>query len=120
MGSSPIRCKFKVKLMSFFENLLVYILVIPIFGIVLLLFIPSKKEKLLKDIALNFTGMSFLISLLIWGFFQRSISSFQFVVKFFWFSNLNLNFTLGIDGISLFFVLLTVLLIPLCLLSAIL
>jgi hypothetical protein len=51
--------------MSFFENLLVYILVFPIFGILLLLFVPSRKEKLLKIIALNFTGLSFLTSLLL-------------------------------------------------------
>jgi NADH-quinone oxidoreductase subunit M len=106
--------------MPYFSNLLVYILAFPIVGIILLLFIPSKKEKLLKSVALNFTGLSFLTSLLLWGFFQRSVSSFQFVIKFFWFSNLNLNFTFGVDGISLFFVLLTTLLIPLCLLSAIL
>lgn len=62
--------------------------------------------------------LSFLTSLLLWGFFQKSSGSFQFVVKFFWFSNLNLNFTLGVDGISLFFVLLTTLLIPLCLLTS--
>jgi hypothetical protein len=51
--------------MSFFENLLVYILVFPIFGILLLLFIPARKEKLLKIIALNLTGLSFLSSLLL-------------------------------------------------------
>jgi len=44
------------------------------------------------------------------------MGTFQFVSKFLWIPTLNLNFTLGIDGISLFFVLLTTLLIPLCLL----
>jgi NADH-quinone oxidoreductase subunit M len=120
IGSSPVRCELALELMSYPENLLVYILVFPIFGILLLLFLPSENAKLLKSIALNFSGFSFLMSLLLWGFFHKPVGSFQFVVKFFWFSSLNLNFTLGIDGISLFFVLLTTLLIPLCLLSAIL
>ena len=44
------------------------------------------------------------------------MGTFQFVSKFLWVPTLNLNFVLGIDGISLFFVLLTTLLIPLCLL----
>jgi proton-translocating NADH-quinone oxidoreductase chain M len=44
------------------------------------------------------------------------MGTFQFVSKFLWIPTLNLNFVLGIDGISLFFVLLTTLLIPLCLL----
>jgi proton-translocating NADH-quinone oxidoreductase chain M len=90
----------------------------PIFGILLLLFIPSRQEKLLKLIALNSACLSFTGSLLLWGFFQKSIGSFQFVVKFFWLPVLNLNVTLGIDGISLFLILLTTLLIPLCLLAS--
>jgi proton-translocating NADH-quinone oxidoreductase chain M len=98
------------------KNLLVYILMFPIFGILLLLCIPAKKEKLLKVVALNSSILSFVFSLILWGFFQNFTGSFQFVVKIFWFPNFNLNFTLGIDGISLFFLLLTTLLIPLCIL----
>ena len=60
--------------------------------------------------------MSFSLSLLLWGFFEKSTASFQFICTFFWLPNLNLNFTIGVDGISLFFILLTTLLIPLCLL----
>jgi proton-translocating NADH-quinone oxidoreductase chain M len=99
-----------------FKNLLVYILLFPIFGILTLLFIPNRNEKLLKIVALNSACFSFIGSLLVWGFFQKSIGGFQFVVKFFWLPNLNLNFILGVDGISIFFLLLTTLLVPLCLL----
>jgi proton-translocating NADH-quinone oxidoreductase chain M len=99
-----------------FKNLLVYILIFPVFGILILLLIPARKEKLLKIVALNFACLSFIGSLLLWGFFQKSIGNFQFVVKFFWFPGWNLNFVLGVDGISLFFLLLTTLLIPLCIL----
>jgi len=58
------------------ENLLVYTLMFPVFGILLLLFIPSSKKKLLKVIALNFSCFSFISSLLLWGFFQKSTGSF--------------------------------------------
>lgn len=100
------------------KNLLVYILLFPIFGILLLLFVPSRNEKLLKIIALNSACLSFTGSLILWGFFQNHIGGFQFVVNFFWIPNLNINFILGIDGISLFFLLLTTLLIPLCILTS--
>ena len=100
------------------QNLLIYILMFPIFGILLLIFIPSRNEKLLKFIALNSANLSFIGSLLVWGWFQKSTGVFQFVFKVSWLSNLNLNFTLGIDGISLFFLLLTTLLIPLCILTS--
>lgn len=100
------------------KNLLIYILMFPIFGILILLLIPAREEKLLKTVALNFSCFSFIGSLILWGFFQKSIGSFQFVVKLFWLPALNLNFTMGIDGISIFFLLLTTLLIPLCLLTS--
>jgi len=90
----------------------------PIFGILILLLVPSREEKLLKLIALNFSCFPFVGSLILWGFFQKAIGSFQFVVKFFWLPSLNLNFTLGIDGISIFFLILTTLLIPLCILTS--
>jgi NADH-quinone oxidoreductase subunit M len=96
------------------KNLLIYILMFPIFGILLLLLIPAREEKLIKLVALNFSCFSFIGSLILWGLFQKSIGSFQFVVKLFWLPTLNLNFTLGVDGISIFFLLLTTLLIPLC------
>jgi len=100
------------------QNLLIFILVFPIFGILLLIFIPARQENLLKLIALNSACLSFTGSLFLWGFFQNSIGSFQFVVNLFWLPLLNLNITLGVDGISLFLILLTTLLIPLCLLAS--
>jgi proton-translocating NADH-quinone oxidoreductase chain M len=56
--------------------------------------------------------------LLIWAFFKKSIAQFQFVTKVCWIPILNLNITLGIDGISLFFLLLTTMLIPICILTS--
>merc|ERR1712032_1430172 len=73
-----------------------------------------EQQKLSKLIALNFSAFPFLI--FVWGGFKKSVGSFQFVTKILWIPVLNLNVTLGIDGISLFFLLLTTLLIPLCLL----
>jgi proton-translocating NADH-quinone oxidoreductase chain M len=112
-GSSP---SFINKTYLILENLLIFILLFPIFGILVLLLIPSRDEKLLKVVALNFSCVSFIGSLLVWGFYQGAIGNFQFVVKLFWLPSLNLNFVLGIDGISIFFLLLTTLLVPLCIL----
>ena len=98
--------------------ILFYTIMFPIFGIFVLLLIPSKEKKLLKLVALNFSFISFISCLILFAFFQNSIGIFQFVLKFFWLPSLNLNFTLGVDGISIFFLLLTTLLIPLCILSS--
>ena len=58
----------------------------------------------------------FLISLLLWISFDKCTSNFQYVFHIQWMNPFNLNFDLGIDGISLFFIILTTFLIPLCML----
>ena len=98
------------------KNLLVCILILPLIGVFFLLIIPSSNLVLLRLVALNVSCFTFVLSLILWVFFNKSMGTFQFVSKFLWIPTLNLNFVLGIDGISLFFVLLTTLLIPLCLL----
>lgn len=97
-------------------SLLVIILILPLIGVFLLLFVPASNYSLLKSIALNVSCFSYVVSLFLWVFFNKSIGSFQFVSKFWWIPFLNLNFSLGVDGISLFFILLTTLLIFLCIL----
>jgi proton-translocating NADH-quinone oxidoreductase chain M len=104
--------------MLYFENILSLILVLPLIGTVILFFIPSSNKSLLRSTALNFSCLTFVLSLILWVFFNKSTAAFQYVEKFFWIPILNLNFPIGVDGISLFFILLTTLLIPICLLAS--
>jgi proton-translocating NADH-quinone oxidoreductase chain M len=98
------------------KNLLVYLLVLPLFGVLLLLYTPSSSIKSLKIISFRTSCITFLLSFYITITFKPTLGSFQFVTKNTWLNLLNVNLNLGIDGISLFFVLLTTLLIALCLL----
>lgn len=102
--------------MFYYQDILFYTSLIPLIGILLLLVINSEQQRLLKAVALNFSSLPFLVFLFMWGAFKKSVGTFQFVTKLFWIPVINLNIILGIDGISLFFLLLTTLLIPLCLL----
>ena len=98
--------------MSFqLHNILIFLLVLPLVGILSIFFLPTWNDVLIKKIALFFSGLSVILSLFLLSFFNFSQSQFQFYLKFNWISNLNFNFILGIDGISLFFILLTNLLI---------
>ena len=97
-----------------FQNLLLSLFILPLIGAVLLFLIPSKQRNLLKIIALNFSSLPFIGFLLIWVSFKEHVVQFQFSVKLYWLSNFYV--VLGIDGISLFFLLLTTLLIPICIL----
>lgn len=98
------------------HNILISLLITPIIGILSLLMISPWNKLLLKQIALFFSSLTFILSLLLWVWFNNSLSQFQFSYKLLWISSFNFNLNLGVDGISLFFIILTTLLIFLCLL----
>jgi len=99
-------------------NILSYLIVLPLIGILILLLTPSWNAKLLRLIALGFSFATFILSLFLWVWFDKSTSQFQFVDQIFWAPSVNLNFTVGVDGISLFLIILTTLLISLCILAS--
>lgn len=94
------------------------LLIIPLIGCLYLL--PIEENSLeaksrMKRIALFFSVLNLFISILIWIEFDSNISGYQFVYEFKELSFCHLN--VGIDGISLYFVLLTTFITPICLLS---
>ncbi len=97
-------------------NLLVWILIFLFVFIILLIFIPQHKIILLKTLSLYFTLFIFILSLFLWFFFNNENNNFVFVYHFSWISFFNIYYSLGIDGISIFFIILTALLIPFCIL----
>lgn len=104
--------------MIILKSLLIYILILPLLGTVILLFIPSHNFELLKKVGFRVSCIVFVLSFYLWVVFNNSIGTFQLVTSNNWINILNLNLNLGIDGISLFFVLLTTMLISLCLLTS--
>lgn len=99
-------------------NILSYLLILPLIGALIILVIPKWNFKLLRIVALIFSFATFILSLFLWVWFDKSTSQFQYVDQIFWIPSFNLNFTVGIDGISLFLIILTTLLIPLCILAS--
>jgi len=96
--------------------LLSTLLSLPLAGSLILLVIPSSKTYFIRTFSLSLSLVVFLISLFLWIQFDNSSAQFQFVEQTDWLSLLNMNCRLGIDGISLFFILLTTFLVPVCLL----
>nr|QWE51012.1 Nad4 [Phaeophyceae sp.] len=98
--------------------LLIFILSILFFGIIVLSFIPEKSNLFLRQFSLGLTSIVFLLSLVLWVGFDNSISKFQYVSSSLWLPVANINLVLGVDGISLFYILLTTFLFPICILSS--
>lgn len=98
-------------------NPLLLISIIPLLGIFILIFLISDTSKNhLKVVAFITSSIVFLISLLIWVSFINNSSFFQFSTTFFFIPHWNLTYSLGLDGISLFFLILSTFLINICLL----
>jgi proton-translocating NADH-quinone oxidoreductase chain M len=102
----------------FDSSLLLNIILLPLIGAIIILFINDTNVRLIKNVALAFSMASFTLSTFLWVLFDRSTAKFQFVEEFLWIPSSNINFFIGVDGISLFFILLTTLLVPLCLLAS--
>ena len=87
-------------------------------GSLFILFIPRHQIFLIRFVGNATSFFTFFVSLFLWILFDDSTPKLQFVDEIVWLSQSNINFTLGVDGISLFFILLTTLLIPICLLAS--
>ncbi|MDI9349318.1 MAG: NADH-quinone oxidoreductase subunit M [Candidatus Symbiobacter sp.] len=78
----------------------------------------SWKSDFPRWVALITSGLVFLLSLLLWTGFDATLPGFQFEENHQWIQALGLRYHAGIDGISLFFVLLSTLLTPICILAS--
>jgi NADH-quinone oxidoreductase subunit M len=93
----------------------------PLVGVFFILLIRGDEKTTARNaraIALWTSGVTFLVSLGVWINFDNSTASFQFVEKVVWMPGLNLAYHMGIDGISMFFVILSTLLTVICILAS--
>jgi NADH-quinone oxidoreductase subunit M len=98
--------------------LLPAILFLPLGGAVLLMLIPREQKALHRGIGFAVALATFGVSLLILPAFKSGVTDFQLVVDKPWIDGLGAHFKVGVDGISLWLVLLTTFLTPIVLLSA--
>ena len=76
----------------------------------------ERSRQTIKYVALFVTFLNFFISIYLWYLFDNSIFDFQFVEEKMWLKGF-VNYKVGIDGISILFVVLTTFITPLCIIS---
>jgi NADH-quinone oxidoreductase subunit M len=94
---------------------------LPLVGAVFCLVVNGPKEAVdrnCRSAAMITSVVTFLLSLVLWAQFDGTKAGFQFEEKIAWVPALNIGYHVGIDGISLFFVLLSTLLTPVCVLAS--
>nr|QKE23359.1 NADH dehydrogenase subunit 4 [Teucrium simplex]QKE23591.1 NADH dehydrogenase subunit 4 [Teucrium omeiense] len=92
------------------------LLLSPVLGSITPLFIPNSRIRLIRLIGLCASLITFLYPPVLRIQFDPSTAKSQFVESLRWLPYENIHFDLGIDGISLFCVILTTFLIPICIL----
>ncbi len=96
--------------------LLTLLIFLPISGVFFISLIKSEDERNARAVALWISTLTFLMSLVLWAQFDVFNPEFQFVERFLWMESYNIYYLLGVDGISLFFIVLSAFLTPLCIL----
>ena len=98
--------------------ILSYLILLPTIGAVFIFFTRSSKKNnnTVKYVALFASFVNFFLSIYLWILFDQTTSNFQFVEDRVWIKNL-INYKVGVDGISILFILLTTFITPLCILS---
>src|SRR5260370_2662342 len=103
------------------SHLLTILILLPVIGAgttVAYSFTPGARESHHRWIALGFTTLSFLVSLLLIQGAGDVFSAFRFEENYSWITPIGARYHLGVDGISLWLVLLTTLLMPIAILSS--
>jgi NADH-quinone oxidoreductase subunit M len=93
---------------------------LPLAGALLILLIKDEGENArrnIRSVTLLTTVFTFVVSLWIWIGFDNSNPGFQFVERYDWLGS-GISYSMGIDGISMLFVILTTFLMPLCILAS--
>ena len=93
---------------------------LPLVGVLFILLIRGEEEivaRNTKNAALLTTLATFVFSLVLWFGFDKTDPGFQFEEKAEWLGG-GISYHMGVDGISVLFVLLTTLIMPLCILAS--
>jgi NADH-quinone oxidoreductase subunit M len=94
------------------------LILLPTIGALFLFFTKDKEgnNSTAKYVSLFTTAVNFLISIYLWVSFDPSTSNFQFIEDRTWIKGF-INYKVGVDGISILFIILTTFITPLCIIS---
>ena len=92
----------------------------PLVGALMIMLFARGDEKAANArwVALWASSFVFLVSLLVWAQFDPTNPGFQMKETYEWFPEFNIAFRLGVDGISIYFILLSTFLTPICILAS--
>ena len=100
------------------NKVLTLITFLPMVGILLILLVPKNNKTLIRVLAATFTGLQVLIAVWIYINFDSGTTSMQFREQYKWIPSFNIEYFMGIDGLSVTMVLLTACLSFICIFAS--
>ena len=100
------------------EHILTYMTFIPLLGAAVVLALPRDNHALIKWVAVGATVPPLLMAIWLYINFDRTAAGFQFMQQASWIPSFNIQYVVGVDGISITMVLLTALLCFLCMIAS--
>ncbi len=100
------------------DNVLSWITFLPVVGILAILFVPKDNKNTVRIIAAVFTGLQLVLAVWIYRNFDSSTSAIQFSEQYKWIPSFNIDYFMGIDGLSVPMVLLTAFLSFICIFAS--
>ena len=98
------------------DHLISWMIAVPFLGIAILGFV--RDEEWIRRVAFGLTMVEFFLSLILWRNFHFNQHGMQFVERVEWMPTFNIQYAVGVDGVSILLVILTALLCPLCVLCS--
>ncbi|MES2607387.1 MAG: NADH-quinone oxidoreductase subunit M [Pseudomonadota bacterium] len=98
--------------------LLSLLIFLPLIGVVFLVLVKNNNVRNAKAVALWISCLNLILALVMWSQFDVSNPSFQYVEKYSWIESMRCSYHLGVDGLSVYFILLAAILTPICILSS--
>nr|AIU44701.1 NADH dehydrogenase subunit 4 [Cyanophora paradoxa] len=98
------------------NNILLFPIITPILGSILIFFLRSQRT--VKIVGIITTLFTLFLSIILWILFDNLFIYPQFVIKLTWIPLSNFQPKLGIDGLSLFFIILSTAILPICLMAS--
>lgn len=100
------------------DNILTLMIFIPVFGAAVILCLPRENDNLVRWAAVAATVPPLLMAIWLFFNFDRTVPGFQFMQRGEWIPGFNIQYLVGVDGISVTMVLLTALLSFICVFAA--
>ena len=97
---------------------LTLLVLLPLLGGLLVLLLGKGRDALVRNVALAVAVATFVASLSLWTGFDASSAEFQFVERYTWLPDFGISYHVGLDGITLWLVILTTFLTPIGLLCS--